>query len=107
MVHGAFRYEFCRSTLAGFRWDKVICSPVVWKIDAEGALVFTRERRGGLRYRRIQLGHASSSVTLRVSTHLIPCEGAGPYSLDTHESANLAQKDTLTPREMEGLVYRG
>ena len=66
------------------------------------------ERRASLAYVSEQLGHASPSVTLRVYTHLIPREGRRAVDrLDTHESASLAHEDTLTPREMEGLVYRG
>lgn len=66
------------------------------------------ECRASLAYVSEQLGHASFSVTLRVHTHLIPREGRRAVDgLDTHESASLAHEDTLTPREMEGLVYRG
>ena len=66
------------------------------------------ERRASLAYVSEQLGHASSSVTLRVYTHPIPREGRRAVDdLDTHESASLAHEDTLTPREMQGLVYRG
>ena len=44
------------------------------------------ERRASLAYVSEQLGHASSSVTLRVYTHLIPRSGAGPWTPWTRTS---------------------
>ena len=59
-----------------------------------------------------QLGHASPAITLTTYTHLIPRHGHRAVDgLDTppdaHESASLAQADTLTLREIEGWSYPG